>query len=361
MKILTTNPKRFLGRCTCFLCALLTVALIVPSITALAAVAPPLGTINTYAILAKSTATSTGAGTVNGDVGVDGVGGWVPGTPPATVNGTVNVNNAATVQAQIDLTAAYTNVDGQAVDATIDTELGNKILGPGVYDSAAGTFEITGDLTLNGNDTDVWIFKAASTLTTAAGAPSAPGSRVILTGGAKACNVYWKVGSSATIGTYSVFNGNILAQASITVNTKATMCGSAWARTAAVTFNGETISSTESCCYQVQTSIELSSFTAKPGNGSVTLIWTTQTETDNVGFNMYRAETSDGVYVQLNDGFIPAKGSAVAGATYAFIDNTAKNRKTYYYKLGDIDLSDSTTIHGPVNAMPRFIFGIFGK
>jgi hypothetical protein len=160
----------------------------------------------------------------------------------------VNVSNAATIQAQTDLTAAYVDADGQAIDATIPTELGGTTLVPGVYNSAAGTFLITGDLTLIGNDTDIWIFNAASSLTTAAGAPGFPGSRVVLVGGAKACNVYWKVGSSATIGTYSDFSGNILALESITVNTGATMAGSAWARTGAVTFNGFKIFSNDNVC-----------------------------------------------------------------------------------------------------------------
>ncbi|MFA6473017.1 MAG: ice-binding family protein [Candidatus Latescibacterota bacterium] len=237
MKTFRTNKTCF-QKYACFIGAMLTIALMAPAIVDAVAVAPPLGTINTYAVLSKTTATSTGGGTINGDVGVDGVAGWEPGTPPATVNGMINVNNAATVQAQIDLTAAYNNVDGQIVDATIGTELGGNTLAPGVYDSAAGTFIITGDLTLNGNANDVWIFKTASSLTTAAGAPGAPGSRVILTGGAKANNIYWKVGSSATIGTYSLFSGNVLAEASITMNAGSTMSGSAWARTGAVTFNG---------------------------------------------------------------------------------------------------------------------------
>ena len=239
MKNLTIILTRFTGRCMFFSGAMLTIALMTPAISVLAAVAPVLGTINTYAILAKTTATSTGEGTITGDVGVDGVAGWEPGSPPAIVIGSVNVNNPATAKAQIDLTAAYEDADGQIVDATIGSELGGHTFGPGVYDSSAGDFIITGDLTLNGDANDVWIFKAASTVTTAAGAPGAPGSRVIMAGGSKASNVYWKVGSSATIGTYSLFRGNVLAQASITMGSGATMEGSAWARTGAVTFNGD--------------------------------------------------------------------------------------------------------------------------
>jgi len=107
------------------------------------------------------------------------------------------------------------------------------------------------------------------------------------------------------------------------------------------------------------TQIELSSFTAKPANGSVTLNWATETEIDNVGFNILRATAEDGVYVKINAELIPAQGGAAQGAAYQFVDTNVRNRKTYYYKLEDIDLNGTATAHGPVSATPKWIYAIF--
>jgi len=101
------------------------------------------------------------------------------------------------------------------------------------------------------------------------------------------------------------------------------------------------------------TLITLSSFTATPSDRAVILTWTTESEIDNAGFNLYRAESGDGEYVKINDSLIPAKGSPTQGATYQFIDENVKNRAIYYYKLEDIDLSGKSTMHGPVSAVPR--------
>jgi hypothetical protein len=107
-----------------------------------------------------------------------------------------------------------------------------------------------------------------------------------------------------------------------------------------------------------QTLIELAYFTAIPGAKSVILTWGTEAETDNTGFNLYRAESEQGEYKQINTSLIPAKGSPVQGARYEFLDTMVKNRKTYYYKLEDIDLSDTSTMHGPISATPRWIYGL---
>jgi hypothetical protein len=105
----------------------------------------------------------------------------------------------------------------------------------------------------------------------------------------------------------------------------------------------------------VPTAITLSSFDANPGNHSVTLIWVTETEIDNAGFNIYRAG-ADGEFVKINAVIISAQGTAASGATYQFVDSGAQNRQTYSYKLEDVDLNGAATIHGPVQATPRFIY-----
>ncbi|MCX5904610.1 MAG: hypothetical protein NTV89_14350 [Proteobacteria bacterium] len=107
----------------------------------------------------------------------------------------------------------------------------------------------------------------------------------------------------------------------------------------------------------VPTLIELSSFTATPKAGKVIVEWSTESEIDNAGFNLYRSESADGEYIKLNTSLIPAKGSSTQGATYEFVDTDVQNRKTYYYKLEDIDLTGTSTMHGPVSATPRLIYG----
>jgi hypothetical protein len=109
------------------------------------------------------------------------------------------------------------------------------------------------------------------------------------------------------------------------------------------------------------TVITLSSFTATPKNRDVILEWKTESEIDNAGFNLYRSTSESGEYIKINDSLIPSQGSSTQGASYEFVDKDVKNRKTYYYKLEDIDLKGTATMHGPVSATPRWIRRIFGK
>jgi len=197
-----------------------------------AATSVNLGTADSFAILAGSTVTNTGSSVINGNLGLS-PGTSVTGFPPGIVNGTQYVANATAVQAQTDLTAAYNNAAGQTPVSTVPTELGGTTKTAGSYDSSSGTFGITGTLTLDaqGNPNAVFIFKTASTLITAGS------STVALTNGAQACNVFWQVGSSATLGTNSVFRGNILALTSATLTTGATVEGRVLARNGAITLD----------------------------------------------------------------------------------------------------------------------------
>jgi hypothetical protein len=202
-----------------------------------AATAPvSLGTAANYAVLAASTVTNTGPTNITGNLGLS-PGTAVTGFPPGQVTGTIDAADGAALKAQNDLTAAYNAAAAAPVTATIPVELGGTTVTPGVYASPAGTFGITGTLTLDaqGDPNAVFIFQAASTLITASA------SNVVLVNGAQAANVYWVVGSSATLGTYSIIQGNIMAQASITVTTGATLDGRALARSAAVTLDSDTI------------------------------------------------------------------------------------------------------------------------
>ena len=195
--------------------------------------APLFGAADNLVVLAYSTVTNqAGVTTITGDIGVSPLASVV-GFPPGIVNGTIHAADAAAAQAQIDLTAAYTDAAARTPYIT-ETTLGGLNLPPGIYHSD-GALSLTGVLTLTGDANAVWIFQAGSTLDTAAG------SQIILIGGAKADNVYWAVGSSATLGANSIFKGNIMAYASITLNTGASLEGRALAQTAAVTLNDNTI------------------------------------------------------------------------------------------------------------------------
>jgi hypothetical protein len=198
-------------------------------------VAVNLGTADSFAVLAGQSVTNTGGTTITGDLGVS-PGNAVTGFPPGTVIGAIHAGDAVALQAQSDLTTAYNNAAGQAADATIAGDLGGLTLGPGVY-RASSSIGLTGTLTLDahGDPNAVFIFQIGSTLTTASA------SRVLLVNGAQPCNVFWQVGSSATIGTTSTFVGNILALTSITVTTGATIDGRALARNGSVTLDSNVI------------------------------------------------------------------------------------------------------------------------
>jgi hypothetical protein len=190
----------------------------------------PLGSTSTFAILAATTATNTGASVITGDIGVS-PGTTVTGFPPGTLVGTFHLGDPAAAQAQLDLTTAYNNAAGRTAGAVAVTgNLGGQTLTPGLYKSTSSLEISSGDLTLDaqGDPNGVFLFDMASTLITTTG------RQVILAGGAQATNIYWQVGSSATLGTSSVFKGNILALASITAASGAGVEGRLLARTGGV-------------------------------------------------------------------------------------------------------------------------------
>ena len=107
------------------------------------------------------------------------------------------------------------------------------------------------------------------------------------------------------------------------------------------------------------TLVTLTDFQAVPGDRSVTLQWKTASEINNAGFNLYRSEVPDGAYKKITNALIPAQGSPAQGASYEFVDKKVQNRKTYYYKLEDIEHNGKSTFHGPVSATPRWIWGLW--
>lgn len=193
-----------------------------------------LGEAARFAVLGASTVTSDGVSVLNGDLGVS-PGTAMTGFPPGEVNGTMHSADPAANQGQADVGTAFADAAGRSPAAPIAGTLDGETFGRGVYTSAS--YSLTGDLTLDaeGDPDAVFIFQAGSTLTTIAL------SRVKLINGAQACNVFWQVGSSATIGG-STFSGNILAFASISMTADVEMDGRAFAHNGAVTLISDTIS-----------------------------------------------------------------------------------------------------------------------
>ena len=189
-----------------------------------------LGSADTYGILAGSTVTCAGApGTINADVGVS-PGSTTTGFPPCTISGSTHLADAVAGQQQGRLTGAYNYLAGRPCGTVVTpADLGGRTLPPGVY-CAATSMGVTGTVTLDGQGdaNATFIFQVGSTLVTGTGAD------IALIGGAQAKNVWWQVGSSATLGTGTTFRGNILALTSITLVDNATMLGRALARNGAV-------------------------------------------------------------------------------------------------------------------------------
>jgi len=195
----------------------------------------PLGSAAQFGVLAATAVTSSGVTKINGLLGVS------PGTAVTgslKVSGMIHAGGPIAAKAQSDLTTAYNDAAGRTADAlTVAGNLGGLTLTPGIYKSSSSLEISSGDLTLDakGDTNAVFIFQVPSTLTTTIS------RQVLLTGGAKAANIYWQVGSSATLGTLSVFKGNILALNSITLQNGAAVEGRLLARTAAVTLDTNTI------------------------------------------------------------------------------------------------------------------------
>lgn len=262
------------------LMALTMAALLMIGTAATAAIVPtvPLGTAANYAVLGASTVTNTGASLLNGSLGLS-PGSSITGFPPGIVvpPGTTDIANGAALQAQSDLTVAYDNAAGRPLNNTTTAELGNLILVGGVYAGPGkAPLTLTGTLTLDGagDPNSVFIFQTDSTLVTASG------STVTLINGAQECNVFWQVGSSATLGTNSVFAGNILALTSITVTTGVTVRGRALARNGAVTLDTDTFLQ-PTCAFGVPTTttttLESTTTTTTVGTTTTAAVGTTTT------------------------------------------------------------------------------------
>jgi len=198
--------------------------------------APSLGLARAYAVLGSSAVTNTGGTAITGDLGVGSPGISPTGFPPGKIMGKIHAGDASSAQAQAKVTSAYDFLAAKTCTTSLTgQDLGGRTLTRGVY-CFTSSAQLTGTLTLTGNASSVFIFKIASALNTASA------SSVVMTGGSLARNVYWQVGSSATLGSGTAFKGNILALTSISFGTGASLSGRALARNGAVTMEGNSIS-----------------------------------------------------------------------------------------------------------------------
>lgn len=231
-------------------------ALVLPSIGLAAAKPPDLGTAAGYALVANTTITNTGVTLIDGNLAL--VGPSVTGFGPGVVTGRKDIGNAAASRAEADVLAGHHDATGAAPVTEMAGDLGGKTLFPGVYHfGVAATLHGTLTLDGQGKTNPLFIFQIGSTLTTGTAA------RVTLIRGAAGCAVFWAVGSSATIGTATSLQGNLMALVSITMNTGASIGvgggrngGRAFAQNGAITLDTNTvIAPSGSCAAPAPTSV----------------------------------------------------------------------------------------------------------
>jgi len=303
-------------------------AVMAPAGVADAAQAPVgLGTAGSFAVLAGAGVTNTGPTTINGDLGTFPTTS-ISGAASMTITGTNHGGDAVTQGAKTDLVTAYNTAAGEGPTTAVPADLGGQTLTPGIYNSAS-SLGLTGALTLNGggNPNALFVFQAGSTLTTASA------SSVVLTNGAQACNVFWQVGSSATLGTGSSFRGTILALTSISVTTGTTIVGRALARNGAVTLDTDTIT-TPTCTTPTGTTVttpgSANASTKSPSPNGTTSTGTATPGGTGTGTGTPTGTTATGTlpFTGINP-LLPTLGAVLVGSGLLLMGlSSARRRRT---------------------------------
>ncbi len=251
------------------ICLILAIALIltggVSHAARLAGGGAELGTAASFAVLAGQAVTNTGATNVTGNMGVS-PGTAITGFPPGILTGEMHANDAVALQAQNDVMTAWNTLAGQACNTDLTgQDLGGLTLTAGVY-CFSSSAQLTGPLVLDaqGNPDAVWVFQVASGLNTATD------SSVSVINSGNACNAFWQVGSSATLGTNNSFIGNIIALTSISLGVGTDVAGRALAHNGAVTMNTNDI--TMASC-NAPTAVEMSNIQIVPSNSIATQLF----------------------------------------------------------------------------------------
>jgi hypothetical protein len=306
-----------------------------------------LGTADSFAVLGAAGVTNTGPSVVNGDLGSCPTPAVI-GLPPLVVNGAVHQADAEACGAQADVQIAYDDAAGRAPTTTYPgpTDLGGSTLTPGVYMSPT-SFAITGTLTLDaqGDPDAVFVFQAGSTVVTATG------SSVSLVN-AQACNVYWQVGSSATLGAGSTFVGTVLALAAITADTGALVEGRLLARVESVTLDTNVIT-TPACAPPATTStstVASSTSTTSAGSGSTTSTSTGASTSTTSGTGGATTTSTAGPTTTIGGNIVAQVTSTTARATPSTTgtSTTATTRPS-----GTVTPSATTTTTPRLTGLPR--------
>jgi hypothetical protein len=312
---------------------------IVPAVT--------MGTADSYSVLGATTVTNTGLSVLDQSIGLS-PGTAITGFPPGVVlaPATIEAATPATLQAQADLTTAYVDAAGRSVEfALTSPDLVGQTLIPGVYAAAAkAPLSLSGPLILDGqgNADAVFIFQTDSTVITSSA------STIVLTGGARECNVFWQVGSSATLGSGSIFVGTILALTSITVGTGAIVHGRALARNGAVTLDTN-IFNEPGCASPGVLSITVPSDAGGLESAANTIDGSTISgQLGEVQVTDARSGTADWVASAISTPFAPPSGPAIAASNVGYTTGTITKVGTATYTANDP--ADLTAVSAVVTA-----------
>lgn len=329
--------------------AAVALALVAASLPASAAGGPALGAARTFAVLGASTVSSTGLTAVTGDVGVS-PGTSIVGFPPGTVtSGALHAGDPAAARAHNDAELAYAFLAGMAsipANNRTGVDLGGKTLTPGVYKFNTSA-QLTGALTLDaqGDSGALFVLQIGSSLTTSTNA-----SVGVINGGANfdASNVYWQVGSSATLGSGTAFTGNILAYSSISLVAGATMTGNALALHGAVTMDANRVTSPP----QAGPPVAVPGAPAAPGNvtavhvgpapSTVTQVEWTDTSDNETGFHVFRRDGAGPEFILI--GTVPANDVSGTGGVLTYQDAAVDPNTTYTYRVSAFNSASAESV-----------------